>query len=737
MATRTRVRRRRRRIAIAAAALLSVFAVTPSEPAARVAATGPALPAAAGDGWPLRRLAPVIDAFRIRDLPSVRKLLNDGVGDPQRQLLLGIYEHAGGEAARAAPLLATGRDPTLLLEDWRLHALGEALLEQGELAGALDATARTLSAHSDSPLYATAYGRHLEILRLQGDWLGALRGIDAARQLQLHDDLAPRLDVLQWEIADERELIDLQRETARHLLEEHPLIAAELGAVELFRRRDGEVPWTEVLTAPQLVRRARQLLVGDLGEGALSALDAVPLAERDLDWTLVRAEALTAVRRGAAALEALEQRRTTPHDRLTELWELRAAAAIEAATVRRGRVNADSPVRRLWRDSAWRDLWQVALRGDPEARAPALRKLYALADIESNFDVAVGILKRLRTEDSEDITGYQDLWKLGWRSFVREDATVAIGIWRELQDLYPEVSTARQALYWSAIAHGMLDDPERSHRLLRDVLASDTLDFYSLHAARRLGIEPRRNRSLPESEEWPSSPRLARAALLSELGLDDLAANELDLLRSGTEPRAVDGLEALILARQGRRRESIQAIWQAFRRLGRPGQTAIPRSVRQLYYPLDYSDVIGEWAEKRELDRHLIFAIIRQESAFDANAISRSGARGLMQLMPATGQELARRLRLPYSRGRLSQPAYSVQLGTQYFSQVLAMFDGDVQLALAGYNGGPFRIRRWWREADPGSSVDRFIEGLALSETTTYVKRILTLQDSYDQLYGS
>ena len=85
--------------------------------------------------------------------------------------------------------------------------------------------------------------------------------------------------------------------------------------------------------------------------------------------------------------------------------------------------------------------------------------------------------------------------------------------------------------------------------------------------------------------------------------------------------------------------------------------------------------------------------MIRQESAFDPQARSRAGARGLMQLMPATAREWAQRLGLPYSTARLHDPDYSIRLGTAYFANVLNLFDGTTELALAGYNGGPTRIR--------------------------------------------
>jgi soluble lytic murein transglycosylase len=128
--------------------------------------------------------------------------------------------------------------------------------------------------------------------------------------------------------------------------------------------------------------------------------------------------------------------------------------------------------------------------------------------------------------------------------------------------------------------------------------------------------------------------------------------------------------------------------------------------------------------------------MVRQESAFDSQARSWAGARGLMQLMPATGREVAQRLGLRYSTSRLNDPDFSVRLGTRYFRQVLDMFDGNVELALAGYNGGPYRIKKLWRQAGTQPELDRFVEGLSLEETKTYVKRIILFEDSYEKLYN-
>jgi soluble lytic murein transglycosylase len=131
-----------------------------------------------------------------------------------------------------------------------------------------------------------------------------------------------------------------------------------------------------------------------------------------------------------------------------------------------------------------------------------------------------------------------------------------------------------------------------------------------------------------------------------------------------------------------------------------------------------------------------VMALIRQESAFNPNAKSRVGAAGLMQIMPATGNELGNRIYGRFSQARLIDPEVNVELGTHYLKRVIRLFDGNVELALAGYNGGPYRIQRWRQQAR-AKPLDEFLEGLPLSETRGYVKRITLLRSTYEELYGS
>ena len=130
------------------------------------------------------------------------------------------------------------------------------------------------------------------------------------------------------------------------------------------------------------------------------------------------------------------------------------------------------------------------------------------------------------------------------------------------------------------------------------------------------------------------------------------------------------------------------------------------------------------------LGQAFVQAVIRQESAFDPKAISRAGARGLMQLMPGTALRIARKLNIPYSRARLTHdPKYNVRIGRAYLIQMLEEYNGSPILALAAYNAGPARINRWLKKlGDPNRSAEHaidWIESIPFYETRNYVQRVL------------
>ena len=122
--------------------------------------------------------------------------------------------------------------------------------------------------------------------------------------------------------------------------------------------------------------------------------------------------------------------------------------------------------------------------------------------------------------------------------------------------------------------------------------------------------------------------------------------------------------------------------------------------------------------------------LIHQESFFNARAKSRVGATGLMQLMPATGKELAQKL---HSSGDLENPDVNIRLGTYHFRHLIDLFGGNPQLAIASYNAGQGNVLNW-RRAAPHKPLDEFLESMPFAETRTYVKRVTILSATYRRL---
>ena len=141
-------------------------------------------------------------------------------------------------------------------------------------------------------------------------------------------------------------------------------------------------------------------------------------------------------------------------------------------------------------------------------------------------------------------------------------------------------------------------------------------------------------------------------------------------------------------------------------------------------------------------DWTMVHAITRQESQFSQNAISRSGARGLMQLMPGTAQGHAQKLGLPYDPGALtSDPAYNMELGDAVFSHLMTVYNGCYPLAIAAYNAGAGNVNKWLRDyGDPrlgtnGVGWVDWIEQIPFSETRGYVQHVIENAVVYEALY--
>ncbi|MEL7044054.1 MAG: transglycosylase SLT domain-containing protein, partial [Pseudomonadota bacterium] len=157
------------------------------------------------------------------------------------------------------------------------------------------------------------------------------------------------------------------------------------------------------------------------------------------------------------------------------------------------------------------------------------------------------------------------------------------------------------------------------------------------------------------------------------------------------------------------------------------------RDALALRFPLAYREAFEERAALRQLPVSELMAIARRESAFFANARSPVGARGLMQLMPATGIAVARRSGLRLDASQLYSVNHNLDLGSAYYRELLDLFDGNRAFALAAYNAGPNRVQRWAESVLP---VDAWIETIPFRETREYVKAVLAYSVVFDYRLG-
>ncbi|MFN3476193.1 MAG: transglycosylase SLT domain-containing protein, partial [Candidatus Methylomirabilales bacterium] len=310
---------------------------------------------------------------------------------------------------------------------------------------------------------------------------------------------------------------------------------------------------------------------------------------------------------------------------------------------------------------------------------------------------------------------------------------------------------ADQALYWLGRTKELMKRPKEAIRIYQGLLQSPQSDYYQLRAREallrltggRLTIDQRRetrDERLETKAFTPpkETPPLAKARELFELRLKKEAVEEYWELALASPDDLGLLKEALNTFTEAGRFD--KALWMAKKILKplyhqRPKAEPIPGFWSYLF-PLGYFPLIKSEASTVDLDPYLVLAVIREESAFQKDAVSWAGARGLMQLLPQTAELMAKEMKLakPPLDG-LDSPPLNIALGTRYLSHLLQEFSGDLALALAAYNAGPHQVRRWL-EKYGSASPEVFIEEIPFPETSNYVKRVLGSYDRYLTLYG-
>ncbi len=368
--------------------------------------------------------------------------------------------------------------------------------------------------------------------------------------------------------------------------------------------------------------------------------------------------------------------------------------------------------------SAWKTL-RGRFRFTPEEKAELTRSLGLLLAWRHNPE-GLEWLSRVGTRYATDEVRQ---WRV--RLALRQ------GDWKQtlkwLDRLSDKERSRQEWRYWRARALQKLGREEQADAIYREL--AGTRSYHGFLAADRLR-QPYQFKQRPisfsaaELESVAKIPAVQRAAELYQMGRIVPARREWRQLLQHL--KGDDLLKAAKLADSWGWHDRVIIT------LGRSDHM----DDLEMRFPLLYREQIFREARSQGIDPAWVYGLIRQESAFMVDVRSHAGALGLMQLMPATARQVARRLksriRIP---GEVLEPDTNLRLGITYLSSRYRMFDGSMVLATAAYNAGAHRVNRWLPEQGH-ITTDRWIESIPFDETRKYVKRVLTYTAIYERRLG-
>jgi soluble lytic murein transglycosylase len=518
-----------------------------------------------------------------------------------------------------------------------------------------------------------------------------------------------------------------------------PALRTQLGSAYPVPDEESEMTRVEALFKAGRYRDALK----DYNE-LLKDEPARPMVPR---WQLGQAQCLVRLRRSADALRALFTHFASPDleaQRLALLVQVHVQQADALAITQ--------------------DLAQLELS---YAYSPAYADALSAAGMfyyrQLNWQEAARDYRRLYELFPQNDHLREDGWRLAWCDYLLGDPKTSDVISNYLMG-FPVSPRAPAALYWLGRIQEQQGALVEARALYALLVKRFVHSYYAPQAAARLAAIRTRQGSLPGANGSAAAPLAAAlipvlappvvpqvlaclatvpsdaarpALILQALHLKSL---EEELLKAAL---AVDNPPAelrLMLAEiSAARSDATGALFGALKAAPAYVQmefSDLPEEVWDFLYPQAYWKLIERQARLNNLDPYLVMGLVRQESAFNALALSVANARGLMQILPETAAQSSRPSRTRRAARRLYDPTYNVRVGCAYLAGLMKDFDGHPELALAAYNAGDFRVKDWVKKSlfrDPSM----FLESIPIPATRTYVELVLRYAEVYRQLLSS
>lgn len=363
------------------------------------------------------------------------------------------------------------------------------------------------------------------------------------------------------------------------------------------------------------------------------------------------------------------------------------------------------------------------------------------------------------------------LWNAGWCYLNLKDYEKSATTFQRLIDKYPKSDRAGEARFWAGISYEKAGKwREASNAYKESVQNRDW--YYSGRSMKRmqaLANSGKVDKSIiqqdkPNSDSSSIIDEIEKNTspwfhdLLESRVFDDIIDQLTLYEEAGNDQKTVYYNLSICYEKMGEFRSS----WVYARRVydmvsAKNGNNDIPVELRRRAYPLVYKDAVLKYAREHSIDPLLVLAVMLEESKHDHNAVSRSGALGLMQIMPTTGKDIANRLNIAgFDKDMLLNPETNIRMGTWYLKWLTDMFNDRVHeyfnekkmpksepeysdiitmIILGAYNGGPTRAGNWI-ERYGIDDMDEFVENIPIPEPKRYIKKVIDSYESYKSLYS-
>jgi soluble lytic murein transglycosylase len=390
--------------------------------------------------------------------------------------------------------------------------------------------------------------------------------------------------------------------------------------------------------------------------------------------------------------------------------------------------------------------------------------------LKRDYDRAIDYFRELQQRFPKGGHASSAHWKAEWLTFRQGRTDDARKGFEEQIALYPDSPEIPAALYWRARLAEEEGSPAMARAFYQKLSDRFRNYYYAELGRQRLKVLPGLGAGSPKEgspkDGWPQedaphyplldhvSPlstagkitaadppddnlRVERARLLSNGALADMAVRELQAAASQEGGTWAPPEMARAYQDIGRYDRGIEIMKRATPNYFAVDIPDLPRPYWEALFPKAYWTDLRKYSVLNGLDPYLVASLVRQESEFNALALSRANAVGLMQLLPNTGKTVAKQVKLKgYSAPQLYTPAVNLELGTRYFKEMVDKYNGQFEYALAAYNAGTDRVGDWLGQGhyrDP----QEFVESIPFTETREYVQAILRNANVYRQLYGT